>query len=107
MTVTVDELKQIPGSYTNAGFKFELYSRVGDVAIYRSNKSTIWEVHRIRVREAETYTLGAKEFSHPRREILATGSEWGTYGFTAQSEAGALAIQERLLANPPKKRSKE
>ena len=91
-------MQPIPETYKNAGYSFSLHSRENDIAVYSSDCPTVWEIHIIKTSKASTVMFGEKEFQYPDREVLATNSTWGQYGFSAQSEREALNIRSELYS---------
>jgi hypothetical protein len=72
-------MQVIPNTYSHAGRVFERIKRNDVAVIYRCTDGRVgYEVHRIRIAE-ETEYMGKLL---PRREILATGSEWGKCGWS-------------------------
>jgi hypothetical protein len=72
-------MQLIPKTYSHGGRVFERIKRNDVAAIYQCTDGKVgYEVHRIRIAEEAEY-MG--KFL-PKREILATSGEFGTYGWS-------------------------
>lgn len=80
-------------NYKQSGYKFSILKKGEKSAIFIGQNihgSTSYEVHKLRIEEAETYTLAGKEIHTPKRERIASSEEFGTYGFAYSTLNGAF-----------------
>ena len=61
-----------------------LLKDLGDYALYLNKTNNCFagfEVHKIRIRKAETYTIQGRTFSLPNRRVIAGNDEFGRYAW--------------------------
>lgn len=85
--------RTIPTTFKRVERDFILIERRGDYAIYKGiaeGRSSLWEVHKVQIKEASSYVMGGKEVQVEAGEYLATNSEWGVYGWSPDSYEACL-----------------
>jgi hypothetical protein len=83
--------QRLPASFNRPGFQFNQVCRTSKAAVYsqmlaNTGQASFYEVVRIRLRKAYSF----KGKAYPDTERYPCSEEWGLYGFTCNSLAGAL-----------------
>jgi hypothetical protein len=88
-------VKVIPTEFERIERTWTLIDRIGDFAIYKGwakDKKSLWEVHKVRYKQAGSYVMGGVEIQVEEGEYLATNSDWGKFGWSPSNYDECLKL---------------
>ena len=91
-------MRKIPKEKRMRGFDYKLLKRIGYTALYSLSVEGVvygYEVHKVRIRAPAHVKYKQSDgtiriVDYPKREVLASTEEFGTYGWSYQFKDNAL-----------------
>jgi hypothetical protein len=107
----METMRQIPNEFKRVDRTWTLIERIGQYAIYKGwadGVVSLWEVHKVKWQDANSYQMAGKTMEIEEGEYLATNSDWGQRGWSPTSYEACLERvkiqQEKDLKNESEKR---